>query len=104
MSQKKQTQLLSSLQTQNSNLVKEAKEVLLINCLDDEICWQCKNIIRLDICSETKEEKINAFMHRLEDEGKIFQYSIDCHFDGITIKYIGKFNEYEVKLLDFTFL
>ena len=104
MSQKKQIQPSSSSQIQNSNLVEEAKELLLINCLDDEICWRCKNIIQLNICSETKEEKINAFMYELQDEGKIFQYNIDCHFDGITIRYIDKLKNYEVKLLDFTFI
>lgn len=104
MSQKKQIQPSYSSQIQNSNFAEEAKELLLINCLDDEICWHCKNIIQLNICSETREEKINAFMHRLEDEGKIFQYNIDSHFDGITVKYINKLKDYKVMILDFTFI
>ena len=44
---------------------------------------------------QTKGEKINAFMHELRDESKIFQYNIDYHFDGITIRYIDKLKNYE---------
>jgi len=100
MLQKKPTRLSSSLQTQNSKTVEEAKELLLFSNIEDRIIYKCKNILSYSSIIDGKVQ-IDYYMLDLKNKNEINDYSIMLHIDGIALYYKSE-NNFGTRLLDFT--